>query len=121
MARCRESPAMEDRREAWFARFDMSTHKVSNSKVEGKFRIVNSLGLHLRPARMLANLTNQFESDIFIKKDSEEVNGKSIMGIITLAAPQGALLKGTAIGPDAREAVEAIGKLIESKFGEDYE
>jgi phosphocarrier protein len=68
---------------------------------------------------MLANLTNRFESDIFIRKDSEEVNGKSIMGIIALAAPKGALLRITATGPDAREAVEAIGKLIESKFGEE--
>jgi phosphocarrier protein HPr len=99
----------------------MSTQHTSKSKVEGKFRIANSVGLHLRPARMLANLTNKFESDIFIKKDSEEVNGKSIMGIITLAASKGSLLKITAIGPDAQEAVEAIGKLIESKFGEEDE
>lgn len=99
----------------------MSTENTSNSKVEGKFRIANSVGLHLRPARMLANLTNKFESDIFIKKDSEEVNGKSIMGIITLAASKGSLLEITAVGPDAREAVEAVGKLIESKFGEEDE
>jgi len=97
----------------------MSRENSNNSKVEMSFRIVNSLGLHLRPARMLANLTNKFESDIFIKKNSEEVNGKSIMGIITLAAAEGALLKVTATGPDAREAIEAIGKLIENKFGED--
>jgi len=90
-----------------------------NNKVDGSFRIENSLGLHLRPARMLADLTNKFESDIFIRKNSEEVNGKSIMGIITLAAPKGALLKVTAKGPDARQAIEAIGKLIESKFGEE--
>jgi phosphocarrier protein HPr len=68
---------------------------------------------------MLANLTNKFESDVFIAKDSEEVNGKSIMGIITLAAPKGCILKVTAIGPDAREAVEAIGELIKNKFGEE--
>ena len=99
----------------------MSTQDGYSSKVEGSFRIANSLGLHLRPARMLANLTNKFESDIFIKKDSEEVNGKSIMGIITLAAPKGALLRVTATGPDAQEAIAAIGKLIESKFGEEDE
>jgi len=77
------------------------------------------LGLHLRPARMLANLTNKFDSDVFITKDSEEVNGKSIMGIITLAAAKGAILKVTAVGPDAPEAVNAVGKLIENKFGEE--
>ncbi len=80
---------------------------------------MNSLGLHLRPARMLANLTNKFESDIFIAKDSEEVNGKSIMGIITLAAAQGAVLTVTAVGSDAHQAVQAIGKLIDNKFGEE--
>ncbi len=68
---------------------------------------------------MLANLTNRFHSDVFITKDSEEVNGKSIMGIITLAAAKGAILKVTAVGPDAREAVIAVGKLIENKFGEE--
>lgn len=99
----------------------MSIENTTNNRVEEKFRIANSLGLHLRPAQMLADLTNKFESDIFIRKDSEEVNGKSIMGIITLAAPKGAVLKFTAIGPDAREAIEAIGKLIESKFGEEDE
>lgn len=77
------------------------------------------MGLHLRPARMLANLTNKFDSDVFITKDSEEVNGKSIMGIITLAAAKGAILKVTAVGPDAPEAVNAVGKLIENKFGEE--
>lgn len=77
------------------------------------------MGLHLRPARMLANLTNKFDSDVFITKDSEEVNGKSIMGIITLAAAKGAILKVTAVGPDALEAVTAVGKLIENKFGEE--
>lgn len=97
----------------------MTTQKANAVKVEAKFRIENRLGLHLRPARMLADLTNKFDSDIFIKKDSEEVNGKSIMGIITLAAAKGATLKVTAVGPDAREAVEAIGKLIENKFGEE--
>jgi len=99
----------------------MGMEDTTNNKAEGKFRILNSLGLHLRPAQMLADLTNKFKSDIFIKKDSEEINGKSIMGIITLAAPKGALLKFTATGPDAREAIEAVGKLIESKFGEEDE
>jgi len=99
----------------------MDTENTTNNKAEGKFRILNSLGLHLRPARMLADLTNKFESEIFIKKDSEEINGKSIMGIITLAAPKGALLKFTAIGPDAGEDIEADGKLIENKFGEEDE
>jgi phosphocarrier protein HPr len=102
-----------------FAFTKMAGETTDTRKVEAKFRIVNSLGLHLRPARMLADLTNRFVSDIFIKKDSEEINGKSIMGIITLAAAQGTVLKVTAKGADAQEAVEAIGRLIENKFGEE--
>ena len=97
----------------------MSKEVTNSGKIKANFEIINTLGLHLRPARMLANLTNRFESDVFIAKDSEEVNGKSIMGIITLAAPKGCILKVTAIGPDAREAVEAIGQLIQNKFGEE--
>lgn len=97
----------------------MSGKTTDINKVEAKFPIVNSLGLHLRPARMLANLTNKFQADVFITKDSEEVNGKSIMGIITLAAAKGAVLKVTAVGPDAQEAVQAVGRLIENKFGEE--
>jgi phosphocarrier protein HPr len=97
----------------------MSAKTADTNKVEREFQILNSLGLHLRPARMLANLTNKFESDVFITKDSEEVNGKSIMGIITLAAAKGAVLKVTAVGPDAQEAVLAVGRLIKNKFGEE--
>ncbi|MDP2896897.1 MAG: HPr family phosphocarrier protein [bacterium] len=97
----------------------MSGKTRSTNRAEARFEIRNSLGLHLRPARMLANLTNKFDSDVFITKDSEEVNGKSIMGIITLAAAKGAILKVTAVGPDAPEAVNAVGKLIENKFGEE--
>ena len=61
--------------------------------VEKEFKIVNRLGMHARPASMLAQLTAKFESDIHIKKDPDEINGKSIMGIITLAAPMGSILK----------------------------
>ncbi len=88
-------------------------------KVERHIKIVNQLGLHARPASMMAKLTSSFESDIFIKKDAEEVNGKSIMGIMTLAAGKGVVLKFTAVGPDAKEAMDAIEKLIESKFDEE--
>jgi len=87
--------------------------------VQKEFEILNRLGLHARPASLLAKLTSKFESDIYIKKDLEEVNGKSIMGIITLAASQGSVLKVRAIGSDAKEAVDAVDQLIQSKFGEE--
>jgi len=97
----------------------MGQQSTDTTRAEAKFEIINTLGIHLRPARMLAELTNRFESEISIRKDSEEVNGKSIMGIITLAAAKGTILRVTAVGPDAREAIEAIGKLIQNKFGEE--
>jgi phosphocarrier protein len=97
----------------------MSGKTTVANTVQAKFEICNSLGLHLRPARMLAELANRFRSEVFIAKDSEVVNGKSIMGIITLAAATGEILKVTAVGPDAQEAVNAVGKLIENKFGEE--
>ena len=87
--------------------------------VEKELEIKNRLGLHARPASMLARLTAKYESDIYIKKDQEEVNGKSIMRIITLAASRGAISKINVIGDDAQEAVDAVSKLIESKFGEE--
>lgn len=97
----------------------MSAKTTGAKKAQAEFEIQNSLGLHLRPARMLAELTNRFTSEIYIAKDSEEVNGKSIMGIITLAAATGEILKVTAFGPDAQDAVNAVGRLIENKFGEE--
>lgn len=97
----------------------MSGKTTGANTVEAKFEIRNSLGLHLRPARMLAELANRFRSDITIVKNSEIANGKSIMGIISLAAATGEILKVTAVGPDAQEAVNAVGKLIENKFGEE--
>lgn len=96
-----------------------SSDQNSAEIVEKDFTIINRLGMHARPASMLAKLTAQFDSDIFIKRDQTEINGKSIMGIITLAASQGSVLRFKAIGHDAQEAMDAIGELINSKFGED--
>ena len=98
---------------------EMTKNLEESRKVERHIKIVNQLGLHARPASMMAKLTSSFKSDIFIRKDAEEVNGKSIMGIMTLAAGKDAVLKFTAIGPDAEKAMDAIEKLIESKFDED--
>ena len=68
---------------------------------------------------MMAQLTGKYESDIYILKEDEKINGKSIMGIITLAAGYGTTLKFVVTGADAEDAVQAIGEIIESKFGED--
>ncbi len=82
------------------------------------FTIVNRLGLHARAAAQLVQTASRFDSEVVIVKDGEEVNGKSIMGILMLAAAQGSKILVRVIGDDAVQALEAIGKLIEDGFGE---
>jgi phosphocarrier protein len=86
---------------------------------EREFDILNRLGLHARAAAQLVRLSNGFASEIRIAKDGIEVNGKSIMGVLMLAAPKDAKILIRADGPDAEEAVAAIGELIARKFGEE--
>ena len=87
--------------------------------VEREFDILNRLGLHARAAAQLVRLANAFTSEIRIAKDGMEVNGKSIMGVLMLAAPKDTKILVRATGPDAEEAVAAIGELIARKFGEE--
>ena len=84
-----------------------------------EFEIVNRLGLHARAAAQLVQTANRFVSDVTIRKDGNEVNGKSIMGLLMLAAPQGSLVSVTVSGEDAEEAMKVIGNLINDGFGED--
>jgi phosphocarrier protein len=86
---------------------------------EREFDILNRLGLHARAAAKLVRLANGFASEIRVAKDGMEVNGKSIMGVLMLAAPRDSKILIRAIGPDAEEAVTAIGELIAGKFGEE--
>ncbi len=80
---------------------------------------MNELGIHARPAAMLVKLANKFMSEIVVEKGSEQVNGKSIMGIMMLAAGKGSRIKISAIGEDAPAAVRDIEELIQNKFGEE--
>ncbi len=84
-----------------------------------EFSIVNRLGLHARAAAQLVQTANRFRCDITIAKDDEEVNGKSIMGILMLAAPKGSQIIVTTDGEDEQTAMEAVGQLIKNGFGED--
>ena len=86
---------------------------------EREFDILNRLGLHARAAAQLVRLANGFASEIRVAKDGMEVNGKSIMGVLMLAAPKDTKILIRANGPDAEEAVAAIGELIAGKFGEE--
>lgn len=83
------------------------------------FTIKNRLGLHARAAAQLVKTANRFRSEITIEKDGMEVNGKSIMGILMLAAPQGSRISVAIAGEDAEQALEVIGQLIDDGFGED--
>jgi phosphocarrier protein len=85
---------------------------------ERSVQIVNKAGLHARPAAEIVKLAAKYSSDITVSRDELEVNGKSIMGVMMLAAECGATLQLKAEGPDASEAIDALAKLIESKFGE---
>jgi phosphocarrier protein len=83
------------------------------------FTIRNKLGLHARAAALLVKTANHFGAEVTIEKDGIEVNGKSIMGILMLAASKGTRITLKAEGEDAREAIRALGQLIEDKFHEE--
>ena len=87
--------------------------------IKREITIINELGIHARPAGMVANTASRFACDIKLVKDGMEVNAKSIMGIMTLAAGKGSVIEVTAKGKDEEEAVKAIEELFARKFDED--
>ena len=86
--------------------------------IERQATIVNQEGLHARPAARIVRLASSFESEIELAKDGLDVNGKSIMGVMMLAAECGSSITIRATGPDAEQAVQALTELVESGFGE---
>jgi phosphocarrier protein len=87
--------------------------------VERIVTVRNRAGIHARPAALLVKTTSLFSSQIYIEKDSEKVNGKSIMGVITLGATHDTQLKIIADGPDEVEALDTIEKLFQNRFEEE--
>lgn len=81
-------------------------------------KVMNRAGIHTRPASMIVRTASKFASDFYIQKDGYEINGKSIIGVMTLAAEQGASLTLLFEGTDEEEAAEAVVGLFESGFGE---
>ena len=81
--------------------------------------IVNRLGLHARPAMTFVDMAARFQSEITVKRGDQEVDGKSIMGVMMLAAEKGAVLELVSEGPDCEAQIRAIAELIENGFGED--
>ena len=88
------------------------------SEQHASLEIRNRLGLHARAAVLLVQTANRFEAEVAITKDGQSVNGRSIMGIMMLAAEQGSTIDVTTSGPQAAEALEAIRELVEAGFHE---
>lgn len=86
---------------------------------ETEVTIVNKYGLHARPAAEFVKLANRFASEVFIRKDDVEVSGKSIMGVMMLAAECGSTVAIRADGDDAQDAVVALAELVRNRFGEE--
>lgn len=90
----------------------------SADSLRKEFIINNKLGLHARPAAMFVKLANTFSSEIWVEQDDEQVNGKSIMGLMMLAAAGGSKVQISVDGADASTAMQALGDLVEGGFQE---
>jgi phosphocarrier protein HPr len=88
-------------------------------KLEKEITIINRLGLHARPAAMFVRIASRYRSEVWVEKEGEQINGKSIMGLMMLAAGQGSKLKIRCEGPDADKVMEELEELIQQKFNED--
>ena len=93
------------------------TTSTSNS-VTKELVVQNKMGIHARPAAMVVRITNKFKSEVFVEKDDEQVNGKSIMGLMMLAAGKGSKVKFIATGDDAAAMLVEIEALFTRKFDE---
>lgn len=94
--------------------------KAGNAlKIEKEITIVNRLGLHARPAAMFVRISSRYRAEVWVSKEGEEVNGKSIMGLMMLAAGQGSKLRIRCEGADADKALKELEELIKSRFNED--
>lgn len=88
------------------------------SMIKRSVTVINEAGLHTRPAAMLVQLASQFESEFYIHMYGYRINGKSILGVMTLAADEGSEMELELDGPDENEAADAIAHLFESGFNE---
>ena len=93
--------------------------KPTGDRIEKEITIVNRLGMHARPAAMFVRIASRFRCEIWVEKEGEQINGKSIMGLMMLAAGQGSKLRIRCQGPDADKALEELEQLIAGKFSED--
>lgn len=87
--------------------------------IKREVTIINKLGLHARPSAQLVTTASRFKSEVMLARDDTQVNGKSIMGVMMLAAEKGSQVTVQCDGPDEEEAMQAIVDVIESGFGEE--
>jgi phosphocarrier protein len=99
----------------------MSSAKKPGGKqtAQRELVVINKLGLHARPAALFVRAANRYASNILVAKDGEEINGKSIMGLMMLAAGRGSKLVVTCEGEDCQQALDEIEALVKRKFDED--
>jgi phosphocarrier protein HPr len=90
----------------------------SGQAVVKELVVLNKLGIHARPAAMIVRITNKFKSEVFVEKDEEQVNGKSIMGLMMLAAGNGSKVKFVVTGEDAQLMLTELEQLFARKFDE---
>lgn len=95
------------------------TRRTAPGEITKELVVINKLGIHARPAAMFVKKASQFRSEILVEKDGETVNGKSIMGMMMLAAGYGSRLHVHATGEDAAEAVQTLEELLKRKFDEE--
>jgi len=97
----------------------MSAKKLDGAAITRELIIVNKLGIHARPAALFVKTANRFACDIFVEKDGEKINGKSIMGLMMLAAGPGSRVVIHALGADALQAIAELEALVKRKFDEE--
>lgn len=93
--------------------------KENQGRATLELEVINKLGIHARPAAMFVKIASKYQSQILVEKDGEQINGKSIMGLMMLAAGQGSKLVLIAEGTDAADAVAELAGLFERKFDEE--
>lgn len=97
----------------------MTSPDQESSHAEGRFEIVNRLGLHARAASRLVQLASKFPCDVTLRQGDQVANGKSVMGVLLLCGSKGTFVEVKAQGTGAEEAVTSIGALIRDRFGEE--
>jgi phosphocarrier protein len=97
---------------------DKPDTSASDAKLTKELIVQNKMGIHARPAAMIVRITNKFKAEVFVEKEDEQVNGKSIMGLMMLAAAKGSTVKFIASGDDALHMLTELEALFAKKFDE---